>query len=72
LSFSHTQTDEKASYARNALAKALYDRLFSWLVSRINTSLDPHLAEGQKSTVLGVLDIYGFEVFAKNGYVVVV
>ncbi|XP_049544583.1 unconventional myosin IC isoform X1 [Anopheles darlingi] len=56
-----------AIYARDALAKAVYDRLFSWLVSRINTSLH---AEGaaKKNSVMGILDIYGFEIFKKNSF----
>lgn len=54
-----------AIYARDALAKAVYDRLFTWLVSRINTSLHP---ETNRNNVMGILDIYGFEIFDKNNF----
>lgn len=52
-------------YARDALSKAIYDRLFTWLVKRLNNSLQPK-EEYHKNTVMGILDIYGFEVFGKN------
>lgn len=55
-----------AVYARNALCKAVYSRLFSWLVQRINDSIK--VKSGQKTKVMGVLDIYGFEVFQTNSF----
>lgn len=55
-------------FARDALAKAVYSRLFDWLVQRINFSIHT-LTSSSKSPsnhVLGILDIYGFEVFDTN------
>lgn len=49
--------------------QATYDRMFSWIVQRINEAIDPK-ASGMKlvgkNTVIGVLDIYGFEIFDNN------
>ncbi|XP_008200294.1 unconventional myosin IC [Tribolium castaneum] len=59
-------TRELAIYARDALAKAVYDRLFTWLVHRLNTSLKPH--DRRTYSVMGILDIYGFEIFEKNSF----
>lgn len=55
-----------ANYARDALAKAIYDRLFSWLVQYINKSLQP--TDYKKMLSMGILDIYGFEIFQKNSF----
>lgn len=55
-----------AVYARDALCKAIYSRLFSWLVQRINDSIK--VKSEQKTKVMGVLDIYGFEVFETNRF----
>lgn len=57
---------ELALCARDALAKAVYDRLFSWLVKKLNLSLQP--PAGVRTVVMGILDIYGFEVFQKNSF----
>lgn len=63
---------EQAAYARDALAKAVYGRTFSWLVNKINKSLSYKETEclgwRRSSTVLGLLDIYGFEVFQHNSF----
>ncbi|XP_019384614.1 PREDICTED: unconventional myosin-Ig [Crocodylus porosus] len=65
----HSATE--ASYARDACAKAIYERLFCWIVGRINAVIevqnyDPRLHG--KNTVIGVLDIYGFEIFDRNSF----
>ncbi|XP_018116432.2 unconventional myosin-Ih [Xenopus laevis] len=57
---------ELAYYARDALAKAIYGRSFNWLVNKINSSLANK--EPPKKTVIGLLDIYGFEVFETNSF----
>ncbi|XP_047226130.1 unconventional myosin-Ib isoform X3 [Girardinichthys multiradiatus] len=56
----------QAYYARDALAKNLYSRLFSWLVTRINESIKAQAKTRHK--VMGVLDIYGFEIFEENSF----
>eukprot|EP00038_Savillea_parva_P008188 m.175302 g.175302 ORF g.175302 m.175302 type:complete len:1110 (+) comp13968_c0_seq1:47-3376(+) len=60
----------QAMYARDALAKAIYDRAFSWLVGRLNAALAEcgKDAANARSTVMGLLDIYGFEILATNGF----
>lgn len=65
---SHNVT--QAEFGRDALAKAIYDRLFTWIINRINNSI---LVPGNKvqkryNNVLGVLDIYGFEIFDMNSF----
>ncbi|KAK8726216.1 hypothetical protein OTU49_010428 [Cherax quadricarinatus] len=57
---------EQAVYARDALAKSVYERVFNWLVVRLNHSLES--PESGRKTLLGILDIYGFEIFDKNGF----
>jgi len=60
-----------AIYGRDALAKAIYDRLFSWIVNQINKAIDPTKTSKRNSSaykVIGVLDIYGFEIFDENSF----
>ncbi|XP_042658009.1 myosin-IIIa isoform X2 [Tyto alba] len=63
-------TVEKATDVRDAMAKALYGRLFSWIVNRINTLLKPdkHLSGNDGGLNIGILDIFGFENFKKNSF----
>nr|XP_060618893.1 unconventional myosin-Ia-like isoform X1 [Anolis sagrei ordinatus]XP_060618894.1 unconventional myosin-Ia-like isoform X1 [Anolis sagrei ordinatus] len=53
-------------YVRDALAKNIYNRLFNWLINRINESIKVTTTERKK--VMGVLDIYGFEIFQDNSF----
>ncbi|NWS47077.1 MYH7B protein, partial [Probosciger aterrimus] len=59
------QNVEQVVYAVGALAKATYDRMFKWLVTRINKTLDTKLA---RQFFIGVLDIAGFEIFDYNSF----
>ncbi|KAI9392860.1 hypothetical protein POPTR_006G145700v4 [Populus trichocarpa] len=54
-----------AVLSRDALAKTIYSRLFDWLVDKINNSIgqDPN-----SKSLIGVLDIYGFESFKFNSF----
>ncbi|KAF5307261.1 hypothetical protein FQR65_LT06977 [Abscondita terminalis] len=54
----------EATNARDALAKAIYSRLFDNIVHRINQSI-PFVAS---SYYIGVLDIAGFEFFTVNSF----
>lgn len=55
----------QAMATRDALAKAIYNNLFDWIVDRINVSLK---ARGSTANSIGILDIYGFEIFEKNSF----
>jgi myosin I len=55
----------QATAVRDALAKALYFNLFDWIVVRVNASLR---ARGAIANNIGILDIYGFEIFEKNSF----
>jgi len=51
--------------SRNALSKSLYGQVFDWLVKRINNSLE---GERRPWAFLGLLDIFGFEIFETNSF----
>ncbi|XP_041843648.1 myosin IEb [Melanotaenia boesemani] len=63
-SISVTLNTEQACFSRDALSKALYARLFDFLVSCINKAMQ----KDQEELNVGVLDIYGFEIFQQNGF----
>uniref|UniRef100_A0A670IZS4 Myosin-4-like n=1 Tax=Podarcis muralis TaxID=64176 RepID=A0A670IZS4_PODMU len=46
-----------------ALAKSVYEKMFLWMVTRINQQLD---TKQQRQHFIGVLDIAGFEIFDYN------
>uniref|UniRef100_A0A8C7Y095 Myosin Ic, paralog b n=1 Tax=Oryzias sinensis TaxID=183150 RepID=A0A8C7Y095_9TELE len=59
---------DQASSARDALSKAVYGRTFTWLVNKINFSLANKDESNKNYSVIGLLDIYGFEVFQNNSF----
>ncbi len=59
---------DEAAQARDALAKSVYERMFTWLVQRLNRSLQSQQDQPMKKIVLGILDIYGFEIFQYNSF----
>ncbi|XP_010002703.1 PREDICTED: myosin heavy chain, skeletal muscle, adult-like [Chaetura pelagica] len=59
------QTVEQVNNAVGALAKAVYERMFLWMVVRINQQLD---TKQPRQYFIGVLDIAGFEIFDFNSF----
>ena len=55
----------QVTYSLESLARGLYERMFSYLVERVNRSIDKPAA---RSTFIGVLDIAGFEIFEVNSF----
>lgn len=56
-----------ANSARDSLSKELYGRLFNWIVLRINSETE---TTGSTANLkfIGILDIFGFEIFAINSF----
>ncbi|XP_048122943.1 myosin-7 [Alosa alosa] len=59
------QNVQQVNYAIGALAKACYEKMFLWMVVRINQSLD---TKQSRQYFIGVLDIAGFEIFDFNTF----
>ncbi|EHB04544.1 Myosin-1 [Heterocephalus glaber] len=57
------QTVEQVTNAVGALGKAVYEKMFLWMVTRINQQLD---TKQPRQYFIGVLDIAGFEIFDFN------
>ncbi|KAM3873785.1 myosin heavy chain, fast skeletal muscle-like isoform 1-T1 [Diretmus argenteus] len=57
------QTVPQVNNSVSALAKSIYERMFLWMVIRINQMLDTKQA---RQFYIGVLDIAGFEIFDYN------
>ncbi|KLO11995.1 myosin 5 [Schizopora paradoxa] len=60
----------QATVVRDSVAKFVYACLFEWLVAIVNDSLAGENGEAANKAemFIGVLDIYGFEHFAKNSF----
>ncbi|PBC26098.1 Myosin heavy chain, muscle [Apis cerana cerana] len=51
---------DQVAYSVGAMSKAMFDRLFKWLVKKCNETLD---TKQKRQHFIGVLDIAGFEIF---------
>ncbi|CAF0851620.1 unnamed protein product [Didymodactylos carnosus] len=60
------QSQAQVEYAVEAISKAVYERMFKWIVQRINKSLDRSKRQG--ASFIGILDIAGFEIFTLNSF----
>ncbi|XP_050586459.1 myosin heavy chain, muscle isoform X23 [Bombus affinis] len=56
---------DQVAYSVGAMSKAMFDRLFKWLVKKCNETLD---TQQKRQHFIGVLDIAGFEIFDFNGF----
>jgi hypothetical protein len=54
------QSVQQVYYSIGALAKAVYEKMFNWMVTRINATLE---TKQPRQYFIGVLDIAGFEIF---------
>ncbi|OXB53106.1 hypothetical protein ASZ78_015141 [Callipepla squamata] len=59
------QSVQQVCYSIGALAKAIYEKMFNWMVVRINNSLE---TKQPRQYFIGVLDIAGFEIFDFNSF----
>ena len=54
------QNKDQVTNSIGALSKAIFSRMFDWLVKRVNETLD---VKTKRQYFIGVLDIAGFEIF---------
>ncbi|TDG97145.1 hypothetical protein EPR50_G00222760 [Perca flavescens] len=59
------QSVQQVNYSIGALAKSVYEKMFLWMVIRINQSLE---TKQPRQYFIGVLDIAGFEIFDFNTF----
>ncbi|KAL4510085.1 hypothetical protein ABPG72_010278 [Tetrahymena utriculariae] len=70
--YSPKKIDEVIS-SRDSIARNMYDRMFSWIVTRLNNSINIKSEnckenENEAQLCIGLLDIFGFEVFQENSF----
>ena len=66
-----TQVALRASLAeqqRDALSKYIYAQIFDFIVEHLNKRLDSAAERREDGCTIGILDIFGFEVFQSNSF----
>merc|ERR1712042_350139 len=59
------QSVVQVNYAITAQCKAIFERLFFWIIERVNKAFE---TKNRRSYFIGVLDIAGFEIFEYNSF----
>jgi myosin-5 len=59
-------SQEEAIATRDTFSKAVYESMFKWIVEKINVATKP--PDSKIHNTIGILDIFGFEVFQTNGF----
>ncbi len=59
------QNKDQVTNSIGALSKAIFSRMFDWLVKRVNETLD---VKTKRQYFIGVLDIAGFEIFDVSSF----
>uniref|UniRef100_A0A7E4ZUB9 Myosin motor domain-containing protein n=1 Tax=Panagrellus redivivus TaxID=6233 RepID=A0A7E4ZUB9_PANRE len=64
------QNLKKTLFSATALQKAIYERMFKWIVQKCNEAIErrPDSDEKADSRFIGVLDMAGFEIMARNSF----
>lgn len=62
---SQSKNSVQARFILNSLSRTLYERLFGYIVEKINKSLDHG---SMTANYIGLLDIAGFEIFKHNSF----
>ncbi|CAI5438540.1 unnamed protein product [Caenorhabditis angaria] len=61
-------TLDEAIRSRDALTKLVYCKLFNYLIEQRNEALNKSINTTSTATTIGILDIYGFEIFQINSF----
>uniref|UniRef100_A0A671UN64 Myosin VIIB n=1 Tax=Sparus aurata TaxID=8175 RepID=A0A671UN64_SPAAU len=62
-------TSDQAVDGRDAFVKAIYGKLFLWVVDKINAAIYKKSEDSEEvQQSIGLLDIFGFENFSKNSF----
>ncbi|RLN32406.1 hypothetical protein BBJ28_00025284, partial [Nothophytophthora sp. Chile5] len=56
----------QAKKVSDSIMRSLYEKIFNWIVARINTNVT--CSKREISSSIGILDIYGFEIFEVNAF----
>lgn len=64
--YNSPQNVDQAQGARDALSKDIYSRTFDFIVGKVNSALQANATPSD--IVIGILDIFGFEIFKTNGF----